>query len=323
MKLFRNTIAFVLIYLLLMIPTYILPWLGSNSMVLNTVGTAMGSGPTPMWWTHAWFLAVLILIGWVRGRFIGKSWLALFPFLAAIFDIVPLLNMIPLVSTVMHLTAIIIGATGKIDAESEVKAPKTAWWLFILISIVALAGTSWFVYSARLHAQTMENGTVWPAPSEKSSSPESVVTEQPEVEPSATDNSEPAPEVEDAPDSEAAPPVVEAPQQDEPAASTETKKPAAAEKTQKKNSASSNTKTDADKSNAPAEKKSTSPVAAPQPAQEQQAQAGSADTQPEEEKKKHGGFRGWFEDLTGVDPGGDASNHECTPSEKSLHVNGC
>lgn len=108
-SLFRNTLAFVIGYVILMIPTYVLPWLGSNSAVMNVVGAAIGHGMTPQWWAHAWCLVMLILLTWARGDFIGKKYLPVFPFLAAVFDLTPGLSMIPLIPTVLHLVAIILG----------------------------------------------------------------------------------------------------------------------------------------------------------------------------------------------------------------------
>lgn len=111
-SLFRNTLVFVVAYVTLMIPTYLLPWLGSNSAVLNVVGAAIGHGMTPQWWAHAWCLVMLILMAWMRGDFIGKKYLPVFPFLAAVFDLTPGLSMIPLIPTALHLAAIIIGVRG-------------------------------------------------------------------------------------------------------------------------------------------------------------------------------------------------------------------
>ena len=108
-SLFRNTLVFVVGYVIFMIPTYLLPWLGSNSTVLNVVGAAIGHGMTPQWWAHAWCLSMLILMTWIRGDFIGKKYLPAFPFLAAVFDLTPGLSMIPLIPTALHLAAIILG----------------------------------------------------------------------------------------------------------------------------------------------------------------------------------------------------------------------
>lgn len=122
-SLFRNTLVFVVAYVTLMFPTYLLPWLGSNSAVMNVVGAAIGHGMTPQWWAHAWCLVMLILMAWLRGDFIGKKYLPVFPFLAAVFDLTPGLSMIPLIPTALHLAAIIIGVRGsEQQAEGVVMA---------------------------------------------------------------------------------------------------------------------------------------------------------------------------------------------------------
>mgnify|MGYP003395355054 CR=1 FL=1 len=107
-----NTVVFVVLYILFMLPTYYLPYLGSNSFVLNAVGVAAGAGISPAFWPHLGSLIVLIVVTWFRGSFVGKSWLVLFPILAAVFDLIPGLSSIPLVPTAMHLLAIILGVIG-------------------------------------------------------------------------------------------------------------------------------------------------------------------------------------------------------------------
>lgn len=111
-SIFRNTLVFVIGYVILLIPTYLLPWLGSNSAVLNAVGAAIGHGMTPQWWAHAWCLVMLVLMTWVRGDFVGKKYLPVLTFLAAVFDLTPGLSMVPLAPTALHLAAIILGVKG-------------------------------------------------------------------------------------------------------------------------------------------------------------------------------------------------------------------
>lgn len=108
----RLTPAFVVAYLMLMIPTYILPYFGSNSTMVNALGAALGMGPTPQWWAHVWCLSMLSMLGWLRGKVIGKTYLPVFPVLAAVFDLTPGLSAIPMVPTFLHLAGIIVGAMG-------------------------------------------------------------------------------------------------------------------------------------------------------------------------------------------------------------------
>lgn len=109
LKFVANTVTYVVAYVLLLAPTYLLPWLGSNSSVLNTAGAASGAGLHPLLLLHVAFLGALVLLAWARGKYIEKSWLFGLPLAAAFFDIVPGLSLIPLAPTVLHLAAIIVG----------------------------------------------------------------------------------------------------------------------------------------------------------------------------------------------------------------------
>mgnify|MGYP001379576383 CR=1 FL=1 len=120
MKYLANTFVFVTIYILFMLPTYYLPYLGSNSSAVNVLGAAAGEGLNPAFYFHLGALLVLLIITWIRGTYIRKKWLVIFPILASVFDLVPGLSMIPLVPTAMHLLAIILGVVG----VSVVTAPQ-------------------------------------------------------------------------------------------------------------------------------------------------------------------------------------------------------
>ena len=110
--------VYVIAYVILMIPTYILPYLGSNSYALNLSGVGLGQGLSPQFWLHLCFLLALVVITWFRGSSIGKKWLVVFPFLALVFDLAPALNLVPFVPTVMHLLAIVLGVTGAASSPS-------------------------------------------------------------------------------------------------------------------------------------------------------------------------------------------------------------
>lgn len=112
MKFLGNTVVFVILYILFMLPTYYLPYLGSNSAVLGALGAAAGAGVNPAFWPHLGSLIILIVLAWFRGALVDKKWLIIFPILASVFDLVPGLSTIPLVPTVMHLLAIILGVVG-------------------------------------------------------------------------------------------------------------------------------------------------------------------------------------------------------------------
>lgn len=108
-KILGNTAVFVVLYIVFLIPTYLLPYMGSNSFVMNAAGVSTGSGINPAFWPHLASLIFLVVITWFRGTNIDKNWLLIFPILALVFDLVPGLSSIPLVPTVMHLLAIILG----------------------------------------------------------------------------------------------------------------------------------------------------------------------------------------------------------------------
>jgi hypothetical protein len=108
-RILGNAPTFVILYLLIMLPTYFLPYLGSNSTVLNTAGAAAGAGLNPLFWLHLLCLAALVAIGLSRGIVIERAWVVIFPILALVFDLTPGLSFIPLVPTVMHLLMIILG----------------------------------------------------------------------------------------------------------------------------------------------------------------------------------------------------------------------
>jgi hypothetical protein len=121
MPIARSTPAYVFIYIVLMVPTYILPYFGSNSTLVNAFSTALGMGPTPQWWAHAWTLTMLCLLAWARSGAVNRTWLPVLPILASAFDLTPGLSSIPLMPTLLHIGGIlagVIGASSNPDAES-------------------------------------------------------------------------------------------------------------------------------------------------------------------------------------------------------------
>lgn len=108
-KILANPVIFAVLYIVFMIPTYMLPYMGSNSSVINATGVSAGAGMNPLFWLHLLALAVLVALAWFRGGHVAKAWLVIFPVLALVFDLVPGLSSIPLVPTLMHLLSIILG----------------------------------------------------------------------------------------------------------------------------------------------------------------------------------------------------------------------
>lgn len=112
MAILGHAAVFVIVYVLFMLPTYYLPYVGSNSSVINTLGVATQQGLNPAFWLHIGALGMLVIATWFRGVLVDKKWLLVFPILAAVFDLAPGLSTIPLVPTVMHVLAIVLGVAG-------------------------------------------------------------------------------------------------------------------------------------------------------------------------------------------------------------------
>ena len=159
-SLFSSAWGFALGYLCLMIPTYILPYFGSNSVIVGAIGAVVGRGLTPQWWMHAWCLVMLVLMASVRGKSNGRTYLMVFPIIGGLFDLTPFLSFIPFVPTVMHLCALVLGfisrATETQTATDEaggepIETVGGVWenWTAGGFSALAIVGCLWFVASAR------------------------------------------------------------------------------------------------------------------------------------------------------------------------------
>jgi hypothetical protein len=124
-----NPVSYVLLYLVCMLPTYILPYMGSNAHATRALGNAVASaygaqshsfaGP---FYAHLLFLVVLIALSYFRGVEIAKTWIVIFPVLAAFFDMMPGFNLIPLAPTVFHMLAIVFGVAG---VTTKVASPSS------------------------------------------------------------------------------------------------------------------------------------------------------------------------------------------------------
>ncbi len=107
-----NAVIYVLLYVLCMIPIYLLPFLSSYSaLFLLTVVSRTGS-LNILFLIRVAALVIMFILALARGSRTRRPWIAIFPILAAIFDLVPALNRTPIIPTLMHLCAIIIGAIG-------------------------------------------------------------------------------------------------------------------------------------------------------------------------------------------------------------------
>ena len=119
LKLVANPVMFVVGYIILMAPTYILPYMGSNSLLLSTTASAATGQVYPLFLAHVAFLAGLVAVAWARGTLTGKKWLVALPIAAGLFDMLPGLSLIPLIPTILHVVTIILG----VKEERMVTAP--------------------------------------------------------------------------------------------------------------------------------------------------------------------------------------------------------
>ena len=110
---FTSLPAFLIVYIVAMVPTYLLPYLGSNSAVLNAAAAAAGLAGTLPFWMHLGFLWILISCAMFRGVAIERNWLPALPVIAAAFDMLPGLNLVPFVPTGLHVATLILGANRK------------------------------------------------------------------------------------------------------------------------------------------------------------------------------------------------------------------
>lgn len=122
MKYIANGPVVVIVYLILMMPTYILPYFGSNSAAMVAIQSSGPSGSGTLFFTflHIGCLVGLIIITFFRGKYVGKTWLIIFPILAGLFDFVPGFSSIPLVPTMMHLLVIILGVASAPVAKKQI-----------------------------------------------------------------------------------------------------------------------------------------------------------------------------------------------------------
>lgn len=196
MKLLANGAIYVVAYLLFMLPTYALPYLGSNSAVVNTLSVAAAGKTYPLFWYHATVLAVLVALTLLRGPYVGRRWLWVFPTLAAFFDLVPGINMIPLAPTLLHVFAVVLGVmdSKKAPAEGEAAArpgPTRTETLgagaivgvFALISIVTTVTYGPRRPSPPMNAPTVAANRLPPSP--QAMPPARVAPQAPAVQPAA------------------------------------------------------------------------------------------------------------------------------------------
>lgn len=132
----RHPATFFLFYVLAITPTYFLPYLGSNSLVVSGV---LSSTPFRL---HLLFLYSAAVIAWFRGRITAQHSLAAYPVIAGLFDLAPGLNWIPLIPTAFHVTTLLKGV--RQDAQADEKIGRTriivAAFGFLFFLAVGMSG---------------------------------------------------------------------------------------------------------------------------------------------------------------------------------------
>ena len=117
-KALENTIIFVSSYLVLMALTYYLSSVDSTALAIQTLdGMALSPTSTSSsvpFFLHVSAILVLLWITFARGMAIDKKWMVLLPMVAFAFDFVPKLSTIPIVPSVYHLLAIVVGAASPV-----------------------------------------------------------------------------------------------------------------------------------------------------------------------------------------------------------------
>lgn len=142
---FRSALLFFILYAIFLVPTYLLPYAGSNSSVVNALGAAAGIGLTPQFWAHVACLFVLISMTWLRGCATSRQWIVVFPAIATLFDLTPGLSLIPFLPTVMHVLTLVIGVRGSSGQADAIHVPPVGALLVAAVGMVVVLGlaSSW------------------------------------------------------------------------------------------------------------------------------------------------------------------------------------
>lgn len=103
------------VYAALIIPSYLLPWLGSNSMVANIVSSQARWGFS----VHVLSLGLAVGVSFLRGWSIKKPELGPLALAAAGCDLIPLLNLVPLLPSFFHALALLLGTNTKVSINTQ------------------------------------------------------------------------------------------------------------------------------------------------------------------------------------------------------------
>ena len=167
----QSAVVFFVVYIIFLAPTYLLPYAGSNSAAINAIGAAAGVGLSPQFWSHIACLFVLVVLTWLRGCAVGKQWIAVFPMIAAIFDMTPGLSLIPLFPTFLHLGSLIMGVRGSKEPNPNLIVPIPGAVLTVVGIAVVASGLaySWSWQSRVNHPSASPKPLVQSAPPIRSS----------------------------------------------------------------------------------------------------------------------------------------------------------
>ena len=120
MKFLEKTMVFIGLYIVFMIPTYYLPKMGSTgNYEVSTINGTESLFVPEYAFLHFIIMLILVIIVFYRAKFINKKWLISLPIIALIFDVVPVFNMIPFITTIMHVLTLALGANKNKNLKPE------------------------------------------------------------------------------------------------------------------------------------------------------------------------------------------------------------
>lgn len=171
-------LGFLLFYLLGMVPTYILPYFGSNSIFKQAFSAGLTGSGVGLTFTalHLGALASCVYVAWARRQVNGKTMLVGLPVIAAVFDLVPVLSMIPLVPTILHIVALVMGFAEAPKNEPEPQLTGLAAnpvrgllaiYVITAVSAIAMAGFGLMAAGKSLEERAKFFGAEVPAKEEK------------------------------------------------------------------------------------------------------------------------------------------------------------
>lgn len=116
-KALGNTTIFVSSYLIFMGLTYYLSSLGTAAAAVQSLDDVASSASYFSLLPLLFQISAMLMLLWIsleRGIHIGKKWIVLLPIVAFAFDFIPKLSGIPMIPSVYHLLAIVIGVASPV-----------------------------------------------------------------------------------------------------------------------------------------------------------------------------------------------------------------